>query len=165
MWWVCHMPVIQNKPNERGPSWNKNYLMQGPHQFMTEICSSNSVEEMPFQPPFQHVHVQMELHRLPASTGTFPSHLPTVSASSSSSLTCSPPHYSSFCHCFFPFPAWPLPPCCALLLGPCFHDPCCVQQMKEQQVGKPYKQRGMTVDWLLRKMEEVIRSCKLPLSL
>lgn len=71
---------------------------------MTEICSSNSVEEMPFQPPFQHVHVQMELHRLPASTGTFPSHLPTVSASSSSSLTCSPPHYSSFCHCFFSLP-------------------------------------------------------------
>lgn len=32
---------------------------------------------------------------LPASTGSSPSHLPTVSASSSSSLTCYPLHYSS----------------------------------------------------------------------
>lgn len=60
MWSVCHMSVTQNELNKCVLRWNKNYLMQGPHRVMTEICSSRGMEETPFQPPFQHVHVQTD---------------------------------------------------------------------------------------------------------
>lgn len=124
----------------------EKWLDAGPHQFMTETCSScrsfsPSMEAMPFQLPSSvSMCRQMEPCSLPASAGIFLPHFhrclwffffPDMY----------PPRSSSHCHYFLPFPAWPLPPCCALLLGTCFPDPCCIQQ-REERWGENPTSRG-----------------------
>lgn len=143
----------------------EKWLDAGPHYFMTETCSScrsfnPSMEEMPFQPPSSaSMRRQLEPCSPPASAGTFHPHLhcclrffffPDMY----------PPRFSSRCRYFSPFPAWPLPPRWALLLGACFPGPCCIQQRGERWVGKPYKRREATVHRLLGEPAEAIRSPK-----
>lgn len=106
MCWVCHMSVIQNKPNECVPKWNKNYLMQGLTKSWLKFVAVTGWRRCHFSLLFiMPLCRQTELHRLPTSTGTCPSLLPT--------LLLLPWHvtllilHSIF---FFPFPDWPLSP-------------------------------------------------------
>lgn len=87
-------------------------LDAGPHQFVTETCSScrsfsPSMEEMPFQPPSSvSMYRQTEPHNPPTSTGTFPPHLHHCIRFFFFFPDMYPPCSASHCHYFSPFPAF-----------------------------------------------------------
>lgn len=116
-------------------------LDAGPHQFVTETCSScrsfsSGMEEMLYQPPSSvSMHRQPEPCSPPAIAGTFPPHFHCYLHFFFYDVypSCS----SSCCRYFLPFPAWPFLLCSVLLLGACFPSPCSIQQREEGWVGKP----------------------------
>lgn len=119
--------------------WNKNYLMQGPHWVMTEICGSHGMEKMPFQPPFHGGHGQTDgTSQASHKHWDFPCP-PTVSASSS--LTCNPSYWSSL-SIFSPS----LPDLCLHAVFSCWAPasmfPAVCSRRKNKQRGLTAKENG-----------------------
>lgn len=158
---VSYLKQTQQTSAKVGEKW----LDGEPHQFMTETCSSYrsfspGMDEMLFQPPScVSTRRHSEPSNYPVNTGTSPPHLYCCLRFFSDTY---PPCFPSSCQYFLHFPAWPLPPCCALLLGTCLPHPCYSQQA-ERWMGKFYKHRGVIVDQLLQELAGAIRSPKLPL--